>query len=581
MGILDTIGSWLDFGSATLGSPDDRIGTVGDDYLLGNDASQYMSGNDGNDWLRGMAGNDQMYGGNGNDLLEGGSGNDLINGGDGDDTASYFNSTHGVIVNLEFGTAKTLGAGPEDTDTLVSIENVTGSFYDDYLQGTDDANRIDAMAGNDVLNGWGGNDTLSGGFGVDTVIGGDGDDTLSGGFGNDQLIGGFGSDTADYFYAYEGMTINLADGTAHVRFPSSTVDVDTLSGIENVTGSQFDDMIEGNVAANFINGGLGSDTLSYRHSGNAVGVALWANIGTLGDAWGDSYAGIENIEGSDSLSGDVLAGNDGDNIIWGLNGNDVITGRGGNDTLIGGFGNDFVDGGDGNDSISGGEGINTLDGGLGFDTLDLNPSFGGVGAFGPGVTFDMVTGAISGLGMDGTTAKNFEIVRATSFEDNISGNNAANVILGFGNADQLSGRAGNDYLAGGDGDDTLSGGNGDDVLAGQTGADVQTGGAGNDTFFFLNLADSGVTGTTRDLITDFTLGDRMNLASLDANARVAGDQGFSFIGSTAFSGVAGELRTAILANTTLIEADVNGDGLADFQIKLTGAVALAAIDFVL
>ncbi len=580
MGIWGSISNWLGFG-ATLGSDSDIYGGAGDDFLTGKDIGELISGQDGNDWIRGNGGIDRIFGGNGNDLIEGGSGNDLIDGGAGIDTASYFNSTHGVIANLEFGTASTLGAGPEDNDTLVSIENLTGSFYADHLQGNEGANVIEGMAGNDALLGWGGNDTLSGGFGVDAIAGGDGNDRLSGGFDNDQLFGNTGIDTADYFYAYEAMYISLAEGLSRVRFASSTIDNDSLSGIENVTGSQFNDLIEGSVGANVIDGGLGIDTVSYRHSGNGVGVALYANTGTLGDAFGDSYISIENIEGSDSAAGDVLAGNDDANVINGLLGNDVLYGRGGNDTLIGGEGNDYAEGGDGNDLVFGGEGANVMDGGNGFDTANFSPSHGGIGPIGPGVTVDLTAGTASGLGMDGTTLKNFEHVRATAFDDTIAGNALANDLYGLGNADTLQGRGGNDNLLGGEGSDKLLGGTGNDILYGENGADTLTGGQGTDFFVFTALTHSGTTAATRDLITDFELGDRISLSVMDANPGLAGDQAFAFIGGSAFTGAAGELRAVAGAANTLVEADLDGNGVADFQIRLTGSLTLSAADFVL
>ncbi|MEG4045187.1 calcium-binding protein, partial [Microcoleus sp. Pol17_C1] len=129
-------------------SPNQKIGTDGDD-TLGGDSSD--------DVLSGKKGNDLIFGFNGNDWINANQGNDLINGGFDDDTL--------------YG-----GKG---------IDTITGSDGGDIIFG----NR-----GDDVLEGSTGNDTLRGGKGNDTIIGGDGDDFLFGEDGDDTLIGGNGND---------------------------------------------------------------------------------------------------------------------------------------------------------------------------------------------------------------------------------------------------------------------------------------------------------------------------------------------------------------------------------------------------
>ena len=134
------------------------FGTVNDDVLNGG------AGNT-DDTMYGLAGNDTLHGGSGNDLLIGGPGNDLLDGGTGTDTASYTDATNPVTVSLAV-------TGPQDTgwgiDTLVSIENLIGSNYNDTLTGNSLNNVIDGGAGNDWLHGLGGNDTLTSGAGSDT-----------------------------------------------------------------------------------------------------------------------------------------------------------------------------------------------------------------------------------------------------------------------------------------------------------------------------------------------------------------------------------------------------------------------------
>ena len=114
------------------------------------------------------------------------------------------------------------------------------------------------------------------------------------------------------------------------------------------------------------------------------------------------------------------------------------------------------------------------------------------------------------------------------------------------------------------------------------GKDTLTGGIGNDRFGYAGTADSAV-GANADVITDFShaQADKIDLAAIDANSDVAGNQAFSFIGTALYSSVAGQLRTSIVGSVTTIAGDVNGDGVSDFHIQLTGAVALVAGDFVL
>ena len=119
-------------------------------------------------------------------------GDDVIDGGAGIDTVSYTKATVAVKVTLASNAAQdTGGAG---IDTLISIENLTGSRYNDTLTGDDAANRINGGSGKDTLTGNAGNDVLTGGAGNDVLVGGEGNDTLIGGAGKDVLTGGTGKD---------------------------------------------------------------------------------------------------------------------------------------------------------------------------------------------------------------------------------------------------------------------------------------------------------------------------------------------------------------------------------------------------
>jgi serralysin len=145
---------------------------------------------------------------------------------------------------------------------------------------------------------------------------------------------------------------------------------------------------------------------------------------------------------------------------------------------------------------------------------------------------------------------------------------------GIGN-DILNGGLGNDKLLGGAGIDTLNGGVGNDTLTGGTGMDRMTGGAGQDTFRFL-LPSNSVKGPAHDLILDFSRAqhDRIDLSAIDANTKHAGNDAFKFIGTQAFHGVAGELRSS----NHLVQGDVNGDKIADIEFRVN-LEAMKVFDF--
>ncbi|MEK0186690.1 calcium-binding protein, partial [Microcoleus anatoxicus] len=138
--------------------------------------------------------------------------------------------------------------------------------------------------------------------------------------------------------------------------------------------------------------------------------------------------------------------------ILGLSGNDNITGTSGFDIINGMQGADTIDGGAGNDSLTGGKGSDQIEGGAG--------------------------------------------------NDNLSGNN---------DNDTLTGGDGNDTITGGKENDVLIGGLGDDILSGDRGQDVLTGGGGSDTFILTGGAATAATLAEADVITDFTIGDKIGL----------------------------------------------------------------------
>ncbi|GEO17246.1 hypothetical protein MAE02_49420 [Microvirga aerophila] len=167
-------------------------------------------------------------------------------------------------------------------------------------------------------------------------------------------------------------------------------------------------------------------------------------------------------------------------------------------------------------------------------------------------------------------------------DNSITGNSGDNKLIGNSGNDSLSGGSGDDRLYGQSGNDSLTGGRGNDDLRGGSGSDIFRGGTGADAFVFASVAESLAGAENRDLIQDFTTSDVIDLRGIDANGLATGNQTFTFIGSSAFTG-AGQLRfEADSVGNTMVQADVNGDLTADFEVVLQGyAPGLGKGDFFL
>jgi serralysin len=266
-------------------------------------------------------------------------------------------------------------------------------------------------------------------------------------------------------------------------------------------------------------------------------------------------------------------------------------GGSGSDTITGNQANNRLVGGAGDDRLSGGAGGDVLDGGLGYDTA----VYGGVRSSysvsklsdGSLQVADLRAGAPDGTDLlQGMEAFHFadRIYAAAELGNDpaplafyskapaaqnlsLTGHNGKNSLYGQGGDDQLDGRGGNDTLYGGDGSDRLVGGKGKDVLFGGTGADI---------FDFNSVKE--ILKSARDRIGDFEPGvDCIDLSSIDAKTTVGGNQAFTFIGKSAFTGKAGQLRFKV----GLLSGDTNGDGVLDFQIKLSDVSSLSKSDFYL
>lgn len=468
----------------TLTNIENVTGSDFSDAMLGDGHANVLDGGAGNDTLFGAEGDDTIRGGDGNDSVNGGAGADSLDGGAGRDTADYSNSDAAVNVDLTTGTGT---GGHAQGDTLSGFENVTGSAHNDTLTGDGNAN---------VLDGGGGTDSLQGGAGADTLTGGAGADTID---------GGAGVDWAMYSGSGAGVNVDLTTGTG----TGGDAQGDSLTGIENLWGSDHADTLTGDAHDNTLVGGAGADSLSggagndslasgagadtlvggagtdtawYGDSGTGVNVDLASGTGTGGTAQGDTLSGIENVIGSNHA--DTLTGDGADN---------VLSGGAGNDSLIGGLGDDTLDGGNGNDTLTGGQGADSLVGGSGSDTADYTGSAAAV-------TVDLATGSGTGGDAQGDTLSSIENVAGSSFGDTLTGSSASNVITGGAGDDSINAGGRNDTVDGGTGSDTIDGGTGNDSLTGGAGDDVfvVSAGSGADTISDFDVNDSDGDGRYND-----------------------------------------------------------------------------------
>ncbi|MBD1193311.1 Ig-like domain-containing protein, partial [Vulcanococcus sp. Clear-D1] len=167
-------------------------------------------------------------------------------------------------------------------------------------------------------------------------------------------------------------------------------------------------------------------------------------------------------------------------------------------------------------------------------------------------------------------------LKGTQDPDTLQGNILANKIRGHKGNDTLTGGLGNDRLRGGRGNDHLRGGENDDLIRGGKGKDWMRGGRGMDAFWYASKKASLPSKAERDIV-KFGRNDRFVFSSFDGDTNTEGLQTLTFIGEMVFSGMAGELR----ANASVLEADLDGDSVADFAVKLRGSGQISSNNLVL
>lgn len=404
------------------GRGSNMFGGLGDDLLQGNDfAGEEMHGGDGNDTLHALGTNrtyeDGLDGGPGDDeliqeegpsFLQPGPGNDRVSGAGAPAAEEAFSRSDNVdyldlrsapgplVVDLAAGTAT-----GEGDDQVAGVEVLIGGPFDDTLSGGGEESidgearpigeTLYGMGGNDVLVGGEGDNCLVGdpvdsfgscGFaepdtaegGNDELRGGAGNDFLRGGLGDDRYMGELGEDMVTFLGATTAVTVDLGTGQATGQ------GTDSIEGVENVRGSQFDDTLIGddganllvgedgndvvrgaggddtlhvtiNDASDLLDGGAGSDTASYQcfMRGQTIDVDLEAGT----DSVGDQLVQIENVT---NFCYGTTSGDDGPNRLRGAT---QLFGRGGDDVLEGGSTDDLLNGGPGTDTLDGRTGTDT------------------------------------------------------------------------------------------------------------------------------------------------------------------------------------------------------------------------------
>ncbi|MDO9338402.1 MAG: hypothetical protein Q7T61_18570 [Caulobacter sp.] len=601
-GGYDTARSSIDF--YRLADNVEQLVLVGDAVsAYGNSQNNVLVGTSRGNQLNGGAGADTMIGGLGADSYQVDNIGDLIveTGGDLDF----------VMVELN---AYTLGALVEDMAFWDGggTFNGTGNGLNNTIQGGSLNDTLSGLGGDDRLDGHAGADTMNGGLGNDLyIVDNAGDVVIDAGVGIDTVQASIAAyaltANVENLFLYQSGATGSGNGLNNVLTGAAGAQtLNGLDGADRLFGLAGTDTLIGCAGADYLDGGEDTDADSLQ-GGTGDDTYLLRFLDTIVEAAGEGIdtvrttyialtlgANLENLVYIGDAGVD-FTGNGLGNSITGADFHDQIHGAGGDDRLFGLGGVDDLYGDDGNDTLDGGEGGDLMAGGLGNDVYVIDDSGDQiVEAAGEGVDSVRVSLAAYTLA---DQVETLLFVGAGDFTG--TGNAQANTLVGGAGVDTLDGGAGGDTLRGGAGNDALSGGDDNDKLYGETGddqlsggigidylyggagSDTLNGGAGKDVFVYSALSDSA--GSARDTIQQFEAVDVVNLSAIDADVALSGDQGFSFIGAAAFSGVAGQLRYVVDGEGGHLLADVNGDSSADLEILFTGGApaSLVAGNFIL
>ena len=540
----DTELGQLSFGSAGeelrgTENADVLFGLEGVDEITGLGGADRIYGGDGGDTIIGGEGEDTLYGQKGNDILKGGAGADtyVFETGDGGDrveedtdggtlyfkdvtdtNAFTFSTDDSGNTKIEVGEDSVTISIPDgssaeynvhyDSDSKLAGRLASGTDGNnagsEALKGTDQADVLSGLAGNDEIYGGSTNTADQTGTGRDQLYGGDGDDTLYGGDGDDNL---FGDADVDTLYGEAGddtLTGGAGDDFLLGGAGTDTYVFETGDGADTIQSEDDGGRI-------YLRNAAGLSDLTISRDGNKLKITVAADSVTIE---GYTKTDSSTLDGrfalhygsEDTELGKLTLGTDGDDtsltgtadadLMLGLEGADTLTGGGGEDQLYGDEGVDTLYGGADADTLYGGAEADTLQGGAGADILyggdeDTDDSTGDTASYADsasdstdatkGVTVSLVADSIGeGADAKGDTLFGIENLVGSGYIDTLTGDDKDNTIDGGAGADTLYGGVGGDTLIGGDGADTLYGGASIDTLQGGVGADTLTGGEGDD-----------------------------------------------------------------------------------------------------
>ncbi|MFY4860127.1 Ig-like domain-containing protein [Aliarcobacter butzleri] len=296
-----------------------------------------------------------------------------------DKTNTHLELPDGTKVNLE-ALLETIGVkeGIGFVDVNEAFLEILGEneTIEQYLKDYETNNVYVGTSKGDTIKAYFGDNLIVTGTGNNTIVTGAGDDIVFAHNGKNDISLGLGNDTVSYELNDSAIYASLESGSSSKG--------DRLTDVENLHGSKYNDILEGDSKDNTLLGGAGDDILigldgadtldggdgidlaSYETS-SAIEINLKHNYADGGEATGDKFINIEGIKGS--KESDTIVGDNNSNLIYANAGDDRVSGNGGDDIIFGGLGNDYIKGDEGNDTLYGEDGDDILIGGAGDDIL--------------------------------------------------------------------------------------------------------------------------------------------------------------------------------------------------------------------
>jgi len=481
----NTINAGNGTNSITLGNGVNTVTTgTGDDTLVTGTGSAIIQAGDGVNIITTSAAVINITTGAGADTITASSGSGVVVAGDGINSITLGSGTNNVttgsgddtIVTGAGNTTVQAGDGTNSVTTTATVINITTGIGDDTIS---------------ALNGSG---TISAGDGTNSIIIGDGNNTIIAGTGTDTVTAGNGNNT-----------FNLGSGNNTITAGNGNNTFISGDGNDNYTAGNGTNIFRAGLGTNSYTGGTGSNTIDYSLlTTTAVTLSLLAGTAS-GTGLSDTLSGIQNVTGTDFA--DTITGNTLANTIYGGAGNDTITGGSGNDTMYGGNGNDTITGGTGNDTIYAGDGDNTVyTGTAGTDIIYGGTGNNTFIAQHAGVTYNGTNGAAILAGVYNTV--NYSADTAGMTINLLSGFGSGGLANGdvyietstngVSTINKIIGGSGNDTFTDSNGNDYIDGGNGNNTFNIYNGTDIVIAGSGNDYFSSIGTGIKTYTGGTGD-----------------------------------------------------------------------------------